>query len=126
MDQDAIRNVSRLSMVNSSLSGNTDFNGIDTARLFLAFMFVKLAVALNCRSLTHSIFKAKPHKLLLLTILWETLLLSSLISLPFIRDAFRIVLPTLHDIALVIGVSLAVLLSLELIKHFQRRCRGLV
>lgn len=96
--------------------------GLEAARtdLFLTFVFFELAVALNCRSLKHSIIKVRPHKFLLLTIIWETLLLSVLINMPFVRDAFGIVLPSLHDVAIVAGACLVVVCSLELIKLLLR------
>ena len=97
--------------------------GIEAARtdLFLTFVFFELAIALNCRSLTYSIYKAKPHKFLLLAIAWETGLLSVLINIPFVRDAFNILLPSLHDVAVVAGACVVVVVSLEMIKLVLRR-----
>jgi Ca2+-transporting ATPase len=92
--------------------------GLDAARtdLFLLFVFFELAVALNCRSLRYSMFKVRPHKFLLLAIVWETLLLSILISIPVVRVAFGILTPTLHELMIVAGVCLAVIIIIEGVK----------
>ncbi|MBS7622175.1 cation-translocating P-type ATPase [Candidatus Bathyarchaeota archaeon] len=92
--------------------------GLNVARtdLFLVFIFFELTVALNCRSLSYTVFKVRPHRFLLLAILWEVLLLSVLISIPFVREAFGILLPSLRDVATAIGICLAAMVALELLK----------
>jgi Ca2+-transporting ATPase len=69
------------------------------SRLFLMFIAVELAVALNCRSLIHSILQARPHKALLLAILWELVLITALTIIPVTREALHITIPTLEDLA---------------------------
>lgn len=92
--------------------------GLDEARtiLFLTFIFFELVVAFNCRSLTHSIFKVRPHKFLILAIIWETLLLATLISLPPVREGFHINVPTFEDLAIVSLLCVFVFVVMELIK----------
>lgn len=92
--------------------------GIEHARsrLFLMFIFIELAVALSCRSLKYTIVDAKPHKWLILSILWETLLIAVLVLIPWTRDALHIVIPTQEDIAWITGGFLAVLASMEALK----------
>ena len=86
------------------------------ATLFLIFVFFELVVALNCRSLTHSIFKAKPHKSLWLAVLSSALLTLAVILIPGIRDAFGVAMPTISDITLAAIVSLLPLILLEVLK----------
>ncbi|MCP8314850.1 MAG: cation-translocating P-type ATPase [archaeon] len=94
--------------------------GMDAARtrLFLMFIFVELAVALNCRSLLFTIDKAKPHKWLLLAVIWESLLVAVLLHIPMAREALNILYPTFEDIIWVAGGVLATFISIEGLKHF--------
>jgi Ca2+-transporting ATPase len=86
------------------------------ATLFLIFVFFELVVALNCRSLTHSIFKSKPHKSLWLAVLSSALLTLAVLFLPSMREAFGVAMPTPSDIALATGLSLLPLTLLEILK----------
>jgi Ca2+-transporting ATPase len=90
-------------------------------QVFLLFVIVELIIAFNFRSLRYSLFAARPHKWLLISIVWEIVLLVGLLQLPAVREAFGIRLPGLSDIALVLGVGLAVLLSVEAVKAWVRR-----
>jgi len=92
--------------------------GLEVARteLFLLFIFVELTVAFNCRSLRYPLFRARPHKLLLLAVGWEILLLSILISIPAVRVAFGMVAPTFYEWETVLGICLFVLVALEVLK----------
>ncbi|MCP8322079.1 MAG: cation-translocating P-type ATPase, partial [archaeon] len=94
--------------------------GMDAARtrLFLMFIFVELAIALNCRSLTFTINKARPHKWLLLAILWESLLIAVLLHIPGAREALHILYPTFEDMVWVTGGVMATFISIEGLKHF--------
>lgn len=93
--------------------------GVEIARtrLFLVFVFFELVLALNCRSLKHTLFKVKPHKLLLLTVLWETILILILANIPAARQAFGMVPIGVFEVGLIIGMCLIVLLSVEFTKH---------
>ena len=100
-----------------------DLKSIDTARteIFFAFIIVELVLALNFRSMRFSIFKAPPHKWLLLSLLWEILLVVGLVQIPGLRASFGIHLPTLGQIGLILGFSVIVFLSMEAVKFYLRR-----
>ncbi|MCD6312860.1 MAG: HAD-IC family P-type ATPase, partial [Thaumarchaeota archaeon] len=89
--------------------------------VFLTFIFLELVVALNCRSLRFSVFKAPPHKFLILAVLWEAFLISFLISVPSIREAFKITLPTLSDLFLIAASCLLVFILCEVTKTYLIR-----
>jgi Ca2+-transporting ATPase len=87
------------------------------SRLFLMFIAVELVVALNCRSLIHSILQARPHKVLLLAILWELVLITALTIIPVTREALHITIPTLEDLAWITLAGLITFTSIELLKR---------
>ncbi|MBS7631958.1 cation-translocating P-type ATPase, partial [Candidatus Bathyarchaeota archaeon] len=89
--------------------------------LFLTFIFFELAVAINCRSLKYSILKAPPHRLLLLAVLWEAILLAILIYLPFTREALHLTIPSLSDLVVILPVCLFIFFTLELVKVLIHR-----
>ena len=93
--------------------------------VFLTFVFIELVIALNCRSLRFSIFKAPPHKFLVLAVLWEAFLISFLINIPSIREAFRITLPTLSDLLLIAASCLLAFILCEVIKAYLVKRGGL-
>jgi Ca2+-transporting ATPase len=92
--------------------------GVEEARttLFLAFVFFELVVALNCRSLTHSILKAKPHRYLSLSVISSAIPTFAILLLPQMRDAFGMVIPTMNDIVLAAALSIFPLVILEVLK----------
>ncbi|UCE91068.1 MAG: hypothetical protein JSV90_06500 [Methanobacteriota archaeon] len=71
-------------------------------RLFLTFIFVELAIALNYRSLKFMLTRARPHKWLLLAIAWEVILIAVIPAAPA-RDALYITISILDDVAWMIG-----------------------
>lgn len=87
------------------------------SRLFLMFIAVELVIALNCRSLIHPIIKAKPHKLLLLAIFWEIVLITVLTFIPVTREALHIVIPSLEDMAWIVFAAIVTFTSIELLKR---------
>jgi Ca2+-transporting ATPase len=89
--------------------------------MFFLFIVVELVIAMSFRSLKHSIFKAPPHKWLLLAIFWEMVLAFGLIQIPALRETFGIRLPTFKDLATVTAISAVVLLSMEALKAVLRR-----
>jgi len=99
-----------------------EFYNIVHARTEIFFMFViiELIIALNFRSMRYSIFKALPHKWLLIAIVWELLLITVLIQIPAIRGAFGIVMPSASDIGMILGIGLIVLISMEIVKAVLR------
>ena len=84
--------------------------------VFLTFVFMELAIALSCRSLRYPVLKAPPHKLLILAVGWEVFLISFLMSLEPVREAFRVVLPTASDLMLIAALSALAFLVCELTK----------
>jgi len=96
-------------------------DSIDVARtrLFLGFVFFELVVALNCRSLKYPIDKVRPHKILVLTVLWEVALLSILIYIPAVRNALGIRFPTALDLGLVLILCALTFASIEALKRWE-------
>jgi len=99
--------------------------GVEEARttLFLVFVFFELVVALNCRSLTHSIFKAKPHRLLYLAVVSSAVPTLAILLIPQVRVTFGMVMPTLGDIVLAAGLSIFPLILLEALKSRMTKHR---
>jgi len=95
-------------------------DGIESARtrLFLTFVFVELAIALNCRSLRFTLARARPHKWLLLAIAWEVILIAVILAIAPARDALHITLPTIGDVAWIIGGMAATLIVVEIVKRY--------
>jgi len=96
--------------------------GVEIARtrLFLVLVFFELILALNCRSLRYTLFEVKPHKILLLTVLWEAILILALVSIPAAQQALRITPVGLYEVGLVFGLCLVTLLSIEITKRLSR------
>jgi Ca2+-transporting ATPase len=92
--------------------------------IFFLFLVVEFVIALNCRSLTFSVFQAPPHKWLLMALGWELVLIVVLIHIPAVQNAFGITTPTLAEIALVSAVGLVVFVLIEATKLALRRKRG--
>ncbi|MCS7136672.1 MAG: cation-translocating P-type ATPase [Nitrososphaerota archaeon] len=93
--------------------------GIDVARtmLFLSFVIVELSLALNLRSIRYPISKVKPHKWLLLAILWEVFMLFMIVNLESLRSAFQLVPLSPQDIV-VLALSAALpFIEFELVKR---------
>ncbi len=88
---------------------------------FFLFVIIELIIALNFRSMRYSIFKAPPHKWLLLALLWEFALIAFLIQLPTVRDAFGIIKPTATDIGIIVGFGVVVFISMEVVKAVLRK-----
>ncbi|MCS4538446.1 MAG: cation-translocating P-type ATPase [Thaumarchaeota archaeon] len=94
-------------------------DGLDQARtrLFLMFVAVELVLALNCRSLRFTVFKVRPHKWLVLSVVWEIVLIGILLSIPFTREAMRVLIPTMADILWVAAGASITFASVEVMKH---------
>ncbi|MEN3048033.1 MAG: cation-translocating P-type ATPase [Candidatus Caldarchaeales archaeon] len=93
-------------------------NGIDAARtrLFLLFVAIELVVALSCRSLRHPVAKVRPHRWLVLAVLWEAALISLLVWIPWTREALHLTVPTLEDLTWILAGGAATFASIELLK----------
>ncbi|MBI2319197.1 MAG: cation-translocating P-type ATPase [Betaproteobacteria bacterium] len=100
-----------------------DLNNIEIARteIFLMFVIIELVLAMNFRSLRHSILEAPPHKWLLIAIGWELALIAVLVQFAAVREAFGIAMPTLRDLGFVVSVGIGILVSIELIKVALRK-----
>jgi len=96
---------------------------IDHARtgIFFLFIIIELIIALNFRSMRYSIFKARPHKWLLLALLWEFVLIVFLVQFPSMREAFGIIKPTATDLGIIIGFGVVVFISMEVVKAVLRK-----
>ncbi len=89
--------------------------------IFFLFIVIELIIALNFRSMRYSIFKVPPHKWLLLAIAWELLLISLLIQVPSILDAFGITKPSWPDLKIILSFGVVVFISMEVIKAILRK-----
>lgn len=93
--------------------------------LFLVFVFFELTIALNCRSLTYSIFKAGPHRSLWLAVLSSALATLAVLFIPAVREAFGITIPTLSDMIIAASLSFMPLVLLEALKlTLKKRSRA--
>jgi Ca2+-transporting ATPase len=90
-------------------------------KTFFLFIIVELIIALNFRSMRYSIFKAPPHKWLLLALIWEFALIAFLVQFPSIRNAFGIINPSVSDLGIIIGFGVVVFISMEVVKAVLRR-----
>ncbi|SPD73104.1 Calcium-transporting ATPase [uncultured Desulfobacterium sp.] len=88
--------------------------------IFFLFIIIELVIALNFRSMRYSIFKAPPHKWLLLALFWEIALIFVLIQFPSMREAFGIIKPSASDLGIIAGFGLAVFISMEIVKGLVR------
>ena len=88
---------------------------------FFLFIIIELIIALNFRSMRYSIFKAPPHKWLLLALVWEFALIAFLVQLPTVRDAFGIIKPTTTDIGIILAFGVIVFISMEVVKAVLRK-----
>ena len=82
---------------------------------------IELIIALNFRSMRYSIFKAPPHKWLLLAIASQIVLTFVLIQIPSVRDAFGIFKPSTVDLEIILGFGIIVFISMEVLKAILRR-----
>lgn len=89
--------------------------------IFFLFIIIEIIIALNFRSMRYSIFKAPPHKWLLIAIAWELLLVAVLIQIPSVREAFGIMKPSFSDLSIILGFGIVVFISMEVIKAILRR-----
>lgn len=89
--------------------------------IFFLFVVIELVIALNCRSLIHSIFKVPPHKWLLIALAWEIVLIAVLIQIPSVREAFGIMKPSFSDISIIVVFGLVVFATIEVTKVILRK-----
>jgi Ca2+-transporting ATPase len=93
----------------------------DRTEMFFLFIIIELVIALNCRSLIYSVFKAPPHKWLLIALAWELLLITVLVQIPAVREAFGIHKPSFSDLTLIVAFGLVVFAIIEATKLILRK-----
>ena len=100
--------------------------GIDEARtrLFLAFVFIELALALNSGSLRFAVNKVKPHKWLVLSVIWEAILILILLQIPQTKLALRLTNLTSADVLWVTFSAIFTYGYVEVLKHFTSMKSG--
>ena len=89
--------------------------------IFSMFILIEFVIAVNCRSLIYSIFKAPPHKWLIIALGWELALIAVLIQIPAIREAFGIAVPSFSDLAIIFVFGIVVLAIMETVKAVLRK-----
>ncbi|MFH1076367.1 MAG: cation-translocating P-type ATPase [Pseudomonadota bacterium] len=89
-------------------------------QIFFLFIIIELVVALNFRSLTQSVFALPPHKWLVLSIVWELVLLGVIVQFQTIRESLGITLPTFSSLAVILSFSGLVFFCMEATKKFVR------
>jgi len=90
------------------------------SRLFLMFIGIELAIALNCRSLTHSFLEVKPHRWVILAVISQALLTTVLMLIPPARSALGIVFPTTIDLTWILIAAVETVVSIELLKKYWK------
>ena len=89
--------------------------------VFFLMILGELAIALNLRSLRHSIFRASPHLLLILSVISSVVFTFLIAEFPKVRDAFGIRHFAIMDLAYMIALVLTVTSAFEVAKFFLRQ-----
>jgi Ca2+-transporting ATPase len=90
-----------------------------TEQLFL-FIIIELIIALNFRSMRHSVFKLPPHMWLIISIISQLILTAVLIQIPSIRNAFGVLKPPSYTLLIILGFGVVVFISMEIVKAVIR------
>lgn len=90
-------------------------------QIFFLFIITQFVIALNCRSLIHSVFKAPPHKWLVLAVIWELVLVAAIIQIPAVREAFGIMEPSFSELAIIVAFGFVIFLIIEATKVILRQ-----
>jgi Ca2+-transporting ATPase len=88
--------------------------------LFFLFIVIELIIALNFRSMKYSVFKAPPHKWLIIAVVWELILIAVLIRIPAVCTAFGITQPSISDMIMILSFGIFVFAILEATKAILR------
>jgi len=105
----------------TSLHDGVNCVNLARTRVFIAFVFFELILAVTCRSLKHTIIVVRPHKFLLLAIAWEILLLMVLLGFPVTRQALGVVELEPYSFMLAATLSIITLISIEGTKLLLQR-----
>jgi len=100
---------------------NLDNMILARTEIFFLFIMVEFIIAFNCRSLIYSVFQAPPHKWLIIALIWEISLISILIHIPTVREAFGIVIPSLSVLIQIIAIGLVIFIIIEITKVILRK-----
>lgn len=98
--------------------------GLDQAMTmtFVSLVLIQFFKAYNFRSDRHSVLRRPfANKWLNLAIIWEMVLLSLIVYLPFLHDAFGTYALSATDWLIVVGLAVTVVPVLELAKWMERR-----
>ncbi|MGQ9548320.1 MAG: cation-translocating P-type ATPase [Roseiflexus sp.] len=91
---------------------------------FVALVLIQFFKAYNFRSDRHSVLRRPfANKWLNLAIIWELILLSLIVYLPFLHDAFGTYALSVTDWLIVAGLAVTVVPVLEIAKWMERRGR---
>jgi Ca2+-transporting ATPase len=88
---------------------------------FFLFIIIELIIALNFRSMRYSLFKAPPHRWLVIAIVSQIILTAVLMQIPSIRDSFGVIKPSSSDLEIILGFGIVVFVSMEVVKAVIRR-----
>jgi len=86
--------------------------------IFFLFIIIELVIALNFRSMRFSVFKAPPHRWLVLAILSQVILTAGLVQIPSVRESFGIIKPTAGMLGTILAFSAVVFIAMEITKAF--------
>ncbi len=97
--------------------------GVDVARsrLFLMLIFMELALAVSCRSLSQSLSKVRPHGWLVASALWEAFLIVVLLQIPQAREALHTLPPQPQDALWIVGGVILTFGGSEVFKRLRSR-----
>jgi P-type Ca2+ transporter type 2C len=90
-------------------------------QIFFFFVITEFVIALNLRSVKYSIFKAAPHKWLLLSIAFNLVVLVVLTQIPAVLDTFGVVKPSASDLGIILGMCAVLTIGMELVKAILRK-----
>ena len=89
---------------------------------FVSLVLIQFFKSYNFRSDRHSVLdRPFANKWLNIAILWELLLLSLIIYVPYLHDMFDTFSLTLKDWLIIVGLAATVSPVLELVKWIERR-----
>jgi magnesium-transporting ATPase (P-type) len=101
-------------------SGLGDMTHIRT-QIFFFFVITEFVIALNLRSVKYSMFKAPPHKWLLLSVAFNVIALIVLIQIPAVLHTFGVVKPSASDLGIILGSCAVLTIGMEVVKVVLRR-----
>jgi P-type Ca2+ transporter type 2C len=90
-------------------------------QIFFFFVITEFVIALNLRSVKYSIFKAPPHKWLLLSVAFNVVALIVLTQIPAVLDTFGVVKPSASDVGIILGTCVILTVGMEVVKAILRK-----